>query len=327
MEVSLVAIKVIGTGMYVPSFKVSNQKLESIVETTDEWITNRTGIHNRYIVTTENTVDLAYEAAHRAIKQSHIDSSDIGLIIVATFTPERLTPSTACLVQARLGLNDQQIIAFDLNAACSGFVYALSVAEQFLKTKTVKKALIIGAEVLSKIMDWNDRGTCVLFGDGSGAVVVEYEQNLENSFYLNSAGDEQDSLITTQIPLNHPFIPSKVHPIYLQMNGQQVFKFAITAIKETITKLLEQTNLSLDDISLIIPHQANKRIIDKVVKDLKVSSEKFFLNVSEYGNTSAASIPIALHDAIKKQRLKNGDKVMLIGFGGGLTWGGCIISI
>lgn len=327
MEVSLVAIKVIGTGMYVPSFKVSNQKLESIVETTDEWITNRTGIHNRYIVTTENTVDLAYEAAHRAIKQSHIDSSDIGLIIVATFTPERLTPSTACLVQARLGLNDQQIIAFDLNAACSGFVYALSVAEQFLKTKTVKKALIIGAEVLSKIIDWNDRGTCVLFGDGSGAVVVEYEQNLENSFYLNSAGDEQDSLITTQIPLNHPFIPSKVHPIYLQMNGQQVFKFAITAIKETITKLLEQTNLSLDDISLIIPHQANKRIIDKVVKDLKVSSEKFFLNVSEYGNTSAASIPIALHDAIKKQRLKNGDKVMLIGFGGGLTWGGCIISI
>ena len=327
MEVSLVAIKVIGTGMYVPSFKVSNQKLESIVETTDEWITNRTGIHNRYIVTTENTVDLAYEAAHRAIKQSHIDSSDIGLIIVATFTPERLTPSTACLVQARLGLNDQQIIAFDLNAACSGFVYALSVAEQFLKTKTVKKALIIGAEVLSKIMDWNDRGTCVLFGDGSGAVVVEYEQNLENSFYLNSAGDEQDSLITTQIPLNHPFIPSKVHPIYLQMNGQQVFKFAITAIKETITKLLEQTNLSLDDISLIIPHQANKRIIDKVAKDLKVSSEKFFLNVSEYGNTSAASIPIALHDAIKKQRLKNGDKVMLIGFGGGLTWGGCIISI
>lgn len=321
------AIKVIGTGMYVPSFKVSNQKLESIVETTDEWITNRTGIHNRYIVTTENTVDLAYEAAHRAIKQSHIDSSDIGLIIVATFTPERLTPSTACLVQARLGLNDQQIIAFDLNAACSGFVYALSVAEQFLKTKTVKKALIIGAEVLSKIMDWNDRGTCVLFGDGSGAVVVEYEQDLENSFYLNSAGDEQDSLITTQIPLNHPFIPSKVHPIYLQMNGQQVFKFAITAIKETITKLLEQTNLSLDDISLIIPHQANKRIIDKVVKDLKVSSEKFFLNVSEYGNTSAASIPIALHDAIKKQRLKNGDKVMLIGFGGGLTWGGCIISI
>lgn len=327
MEVSLVAIKVIGTGMYVPSFKVSNQKLESIVETTDEWITNRTGIHNRYIVTTENTVDLAYEAANRAIKQSHIDSSDIGLIIVATFTPERLTPSTACLVQARLGLNDQQIIAFDLNAACCGFVYALSVAEQFLKTKTVKKALIIGAEVLSKIMDWNDRGTCVLFGDGSGAVVVEYEQNLENSFYLNSAGDEQDSLITTQIPLNHPFIPSKVHPIYLQMNGQQVFKFAITAIKETITKLLEQTNLSLDDISLIIPHQANKRIIDKVVKDLKVSSEKFFLNVSEYGNTSAASIPIALHDAIKKQRLKNGDKVMLIGFGGGLTWGGCIISI
>lgn len=320
-------IKIVGSGMYVPASTLSNQQLEAIVETTDEWISTRTGIHNRHIVTAENTVDLAYEAANRAIDQANIDPSEIGLIIVATFTPERLTPSTACLVQSRLGLNNQQIIAFDLNAACSGFVYALSVAEQFLKTQTVKKALIIGAEVLSKIMDWNDRGTCVLFGDGGGAVVVEYAEDLTNSFYLNSSGDEQDTLITTKIPLNNPFNQVEVEPIHFHMNGQQVFKFAITAIKETMIKLFEQNDLSLDDICLVIPHQANKRIIDKVVKDLKAPSEKFFLNVSEYGNTSAASIPIALHDAIKQQQVKNGDKVMLIGFGGGLTWGGCIVSI
>ena len=320
-------IKIVGSGMYVPASTLSNQQLETIVETTDEWISTRTGIHNRHIVTAENTVDLAYEAANRAIDQANIDPSEIGLIIVATFTPERLTPSTACLVQSRLGLNNQQIIAFDLNAACSGFVYALSVAEQFLKTQTVKKALIIGAEVLSKIMDWNDRGTCVLFGDGGGAVVVEYAEDLTNSFYLNSSGDEQDTLITTKIPLNNPFNQVEVEPIHFHMNGQQVFKFAITAIKETMIKLFEQNDLSLDDICLVIPHQANKRIIDKVVKDLKAPSEKFFLNVSEYGNTSAASIPIALHDAIKQQQVKNGDKVILIGFGGGLTWGGCIVSI
>ena len=320
-------IKIVGSGMYVPASTLSNQQLEAIVETTDEWISTRTGIHNRHIVTVENTVDLAYEAANRAIDQANIDPSEIGLIIVATFTPERLTPSTACLVQSRLGLNNQQIIAFDLNAACSGFVYALSVAEQFLKTQTVKKALIIGAEVLSKIMDWNDRGTCVLFGDGGGAVVVEYAEDLTNSFYLNSSGDEQDTLITTKIPLNNPFNQVEVEPIHFHMNGQQVFKFAIMAIKETMIKLFEQNDLSLDDICLVIPHQANKRIIDKVVKDLKAPSEKFFLNVSEYGNTSAASIPIALHDAIKQQQVKNGDKVMLIGFGGGLTWGGCIVSI
>lgn len=320
-------IKILGSGLYVPSSKISNKALESIVDTTDEWITTRTGINNRYIVSTENTVDLAYEAAKRAIEHSNVDASEIGLIIVATFTPERLTPSTACLVQSRLGLNHQKMMAFDVNAACTGFVYALSVAEQFLKAKTVNKALVIGSEVLSKIMDWEDRSTCVLFGDGAGAAVVEYDDSIEDSFYLNSSGDEQGVLTTTKIPINNPLNHTEIEPIHFHMNGQQVFKFAVAAVKETATALLEQNNLSLDDISLIIPHQANKRIIDKVVKDLKVSSDQFFLNVSEYGNTSAASIPIALNDAITKQQIKNGDKIMLIGFGGGLTWGGCIVSI
>ncbi len=320
-------IKILGSGLYVPSSKISNKDLESIVDTTDEWIKTRTGISNRYIVSTENTVDLAYEAAKRAIEHSNVDSSEIGLIIVATFTPERLTPSTACLVQSRLGLNHQKMIAFDVNAACTGFVYALSVAEQFLKAKTVNKALVIGSEVLSKIMDWEDRSTCVLFGDGAGAAIVEYDDSIEKSFYLNSSGDEQGVLTTTQIPINNPLNHTEIEPIHFHMNGQQVFKFAVTAVKETATALLEQNNLSLDDISLVIPHQANKRIIDKVVKDLKASSDQFFLNVSEYGNTSAASVPIALNDAITKQQIKNGDKIMLIGFGGGLTWGGCIVSI
>lgn len=320
-------IKVLGSGSYVPMSTLSNKQLESIVETSDEWISSRTGIENRHIATTENTVELAYQSAKQAIEDANIDPTEIEMIIVATFTPEQLTPSTACLVQSRLGLNNVQIIAFDVNAACSGFVYGLTIAEQFLKASTVKKALIIGAEVLSKIMDWNDRNTCVLFGDGAGAVVVEYDATLSESFYLNSAGDERGALATTPILPINPLTDHQFEPIQFKMNGQEVFKFAIHAIKETVNQLLEQSNLEMNQINLVIPHQANKRIIDKVVKDLKVPSEQFFLNLANYGNTSAASIPIALKEAIITKRVKSGDNIMLIGFGGGLTWGGCIISL
>lgn len=324
---SLLGIKVLGSGSYVPASILSNKQLESIVETSDDWISSRTGIKNRHIASTENTVDLAYQSAKQAIEHANIDPTEIGMIIVATFTPEHLTPSTACLVQAKLGLNDIHIIAFDVNAACSGFVYGITIAHQFLKTGAIKKALIIGAEVLSKIMDWEDRNTCVLFGDGAGAVVVEYDGTSPESFYLNSAGDERGSLITTPIPLINPLTDIKNEPIHFKMNGPEVFKFAIHAIKDTINQLLEQSNLTIDEINLVIPHQANKRIIDKVVKDLKVPSEQFFLNLAHYGNTSAASIPIALKESITTGRAKSGDKIMLIGFGGGLTWGGCIISL
>lgn len=324
---SRVGIKIIGSGCAVPTSKLSNQQLESIIDTTDEWISSRTGIKNRYIVSDENTTDLAYQAAQDALENSKVDLSEIGLIIVATFTPERLTPSTASLVQAKLGLNQQQIIAFDLNAACTGFVYALSVAEQFLKAKTVKKALVIGAEVLSKIMDWNDRSTCVLFGDGAGAVVVEYHETNALSFYLNSSGDEEGALTTTKLAINNPFHQELIEPIHFYMNGSSVFKFAVTAIKDTLTTLLTENHLTLEELDLVILHQANKRIIDKVVKDLNAPSEQFFLNVSKYGNTSAASIPIALHEAIQTQIIQPTSQVMLIGFGGGLTWGGCLVTI
>lgn len=320
-------IKVLGSGSYVPASILSNKQLESIVETSDDWISSRTGIENRHIASTENTVDLAYQSAKQAIEDANIDPTEIGMIIVATFTPEHLTPSTACLVQAKLGLNDNHIIAFDVNAACSGFVYGITIAHQFLKTGAIKKALIIGAEVLSKIMNWEDRNTCVLFGDGAGAIIVEYDATSPESFYLNSSGDERGSLITTPIPLINPLTDVKNEPIHLKMNGPEVFKFAIHAIKDTVNQLLEQSNLTIDEINLVIPHQANKRIIDKVVKDLKVPSEQFFLNLAHYGNTSAASIPIALKEAITTGRAKSGDKMMLIGFGGGLTWGGCIISL
>ena len=324
---SLLGIKVLGSGSYVPASILSNKQLESIVETSDDWISSRTGIENRHIASTENTVDLAYQSAKQAIEDANIDPTEIGMIIVATFTPEHLTPSTACLVQAKLGLNDNHIIAFDVNAACSGFVYGITIAHQFLKTGAIKKALIIGAEVLSKIMNWEDRNTCVLFGDGAGAIIVEYDATSPESFYLNSSGDERGSLITTPIPLINPLTDVKNEPIHLKMNGPEVFKFAIHAIKDTVNQLLEQSNLTIDEINLVIPHQANKRIIDKVVKDLKVPSEQFFLNLAHYGNTSAASIPIALKEAITTGRAKSGDKMMLIGFGGGLTWGGCIISL
>ena len=319
-------IKILGSGYCVPAAKLNNKQIESIVDTTDEWIFTRTGISNRYIATTEDTTDLAYGAAKGAIESAAIDFDEIGLIIVATFTPEQLTPSTACLIQARLGIS-QPVIAFDMNAACTGFVYALVTAEQILKANPIKKALVIGAEVLSKIMDWNDRSTCVLFGDGAGAVVIEYDGTPSPSFYLNCKGDEEGVLGTSKFPVNNPLYQTEITPISFHMHGAAVFKFAVTAIKETIEKLLKENQLTLEDIDLIIPHQANKRIIDKVVKDLSASSEQFFLNVSEYGNTSAASIPIALNEAMNKQIVKSGDRVMLIGFGGGLTWGGCIVSI
>ncbi|MGL4338541.1 MAG: beta-ketoacyl-ACP synthase III, partial [Turicibacter sp.] len=313
----LLGIRVIGSGHYVPKTCLTNKDLEGIVQTTDDWITSRTGIHTRHIVSGEDTTDLAYAAAKKAIEAARIEPSEIDMIIVATFTPERLTPSTACMVQGRLGLNDKQMIAFDLNAACSGFAYGLGVAAQFLQTKVIKRALVIGAEVLSKVVDWEDRNTCVLFGDGSGAVVVEYDGSTNNFSYLNASGDLSLTLATSVLPLKNPLTHNEAGDITLTMNGQEVFKFAVTAIKETILNLLKQSQLSLEDIDLIIPHQANKRIIDKVVKDLKVSQDLFYLNLEKYGNTSAASIPIALDEAIKSGRAKAKNRIMLMGFGGG----------
>lgn len=308
-------LKILATGYYAPQNVLDNFDLEKIVETSDEWIQTRTGIKKRHIVDNESCSDLAFQAALKAIKE--IDKDKIGLIICATMTPDYFTPSTACIIQERLGLNNQQIMCFDLNAACSGFVYALTTAHALLANMKDKYALIIGCEELSKIVDFKDRNTCVLFGDGAGAVVVKREQGIFAS-YNNSAGNIE--------VLKAQAINKDGNEHYLTMAGQEVFKFATKAIPESINAILQQTTLTIDEIDYIVCHQANYRIIKNVYKKMKVAPEKFYMNLQEYGNTSAASIPLALGEMAKKGLLKSGDKIICVGFGGGLTWGATLIE-
>lgn len=321
-------VKIIGTGSYAPNNIFTNADLEKIVDTSDEWITSRTGIKERRICTNETTSDLAYKAALKAIENSDINREDIDLIIVATITGDNFTPAVANLVQAKLGLNDKHITAFDINAACSGFLYAMNVATQMIKTGQNKTALIIGAESLSKIIDWKDRNTCVLFGDGAGAVVIsQSDEESVQYFYTNSKGDTEDLLLSQALPLNYPDheTDNKINQ-FLVMNGREVFKFATRAIEDALKNVCINNNLDYNDIDLIVPHQANLRIVSSVAKTTGININKFFINLDKYGNTSAASIPLALDEANKNGLLKDNDNVVLVGFGGGLTWGGCLIK-
>ena len=308
-------IKVLSTGHYAPETILDNFDLEKMVETSDDWIVSRTGIKKRHISKGEDCTEMAYQAALRAIEK--IDKNKIGIIICATMTPDYFTPSTACLLQERLGLNDHEVMCFDLSAACSGFVYALTVAQALLKNNKDKYALVVGSEELSKIIDFTDRNTCVLFGDGAGAVVVSQGDGLFAS-YCNSAGNIG--------ALKAPAINNKEDNHYLTMAGQEVFKFAVKVIPESINAILEKTGLEFDDIAYVVCHQANYRIIKNVYKKMKAEPEKFYMNLQEYGNTSAASIPLALGEMNAKGMLKSGDKIICVGFGGGLTWGATLIE-
>lgn len=310
-------IKILSTGHYVPNHKVSNDDLANIVDTNDEWITSRTGIKNRYLSIDENTSELAYQAAKKAIEKANIDTKKIRYIIVATFTPDDYTPSTACLVQKKLGLNEQEIMAFDINAACSGFVYALTIIKELIKED--EYGLVIGSEVISKIVNWQDRSTCVLFGDGAGAVLVEGSQ--KHLFYSYQSSNGNDEALYC-----HGRSFQQRQEGYLAMNGKDVFKFAIEAIPKSIQKVLTQSQLSLEDIDHIVCHQANFRIISHVYKKLKIDANKFYINLDEYGNTSAASIPIALSEMNEKGLLKEKQKVICVGFGSGLTWGAVLLE-
>ena len=308
-------LKILSTGYYAPQQVLDNFDLEKMVETSDEWIVSRTGIKRRHIAKAESCVDLGYQAALKAIK--NIDKSKIGLIICATMTPDYFTPSNACLIQEKLGLNDQEVMCFDLNAACSGFVYALTVAQALLQNLGDKYALVIGSEKISKMIDFNDRNTCVLFGDGAGALVISNGEGIFAS-YSNSAGNLD--------ALNAPAINEVSENHFLTMAGQEVFKFAVKVIPESINAVLKKSNLTLDDVAYVVCHQANYRIIKNVYKKLKSSEDKFYMNLQEYGNTSAASIPLALAEMDEKQMLKPGDKIICVGFGGGLTWGATLIE-
>ncbi len=307
-------IKILSTGKALADKVLTNDDLSLMVDTSDEWIYSRTGIKQRYVVENKTTLDLAYEASIDALKA--MDKNKIRLIIVATITPDYSTPSTACLLQAKLGLNGQEVMAFDINAACSGFVYAMQVGSSLLKDG--EQALIIGAESLSKIVDFKDRNTCVLFGDGAGAVVIEKSLNHPLMYhYAKSIGDDQGVLYAK----NDNDKLGK-----LQMDGRQVFRFAVDALEQGVKKVLTQANMDISEIDLIIPHQANSRIIDYTTKKLGVSADKFFVNLEKYGNTSAASVPLALAEANEQNLLKPKMKVILVGFGAGFTYGSTLIE-
>lgn len=299
-------IEIVSTGYAKIEKTLDNQQLEKMVETSNEWIVSRTGILKRHL-SDKSSASLAIKAAKEATKNQ--DLSQLALIIVATMTPENNTPSNACLVQQALGLNHQQMICFDINVACSGYVYALKVAQSLLQDN--QYGLVIGSEQLSSIVDYQDRNTCILFGDGAAATLIKKSNKLFYS-YLDSAGNE-DVLYAKRND-------------YLKMKGQDVFKFAIKAIPLSMDQVLNQAKMSLDDIDYVICHQANERIIKHVYKKYQCSNKKFYMNLQEYGNTSAASIPLALAKMNEEGLLRKGMKIILVGFGGGLTWGAILME-
>ena len=319
-------VSIIGVGSYVPEKVVSNDELSKLVDTSDEWISTRTGIKQRRISEGETTSDMATKAALRALEDSGVSAEEIDLIIVATITPDNFTPATACEVQARIGAVNAS--AFDISAACSGYIYAMNVATQFIKTGQNKTALVIASEVMSKILDWNDRSTCVLFGDGAGAAVLK-KSNAKGiiSIYAGSDGRQGEALKCPATAVDNPYVKEKnIVNSVITMDGREVFKFAGRIIVDSIAKVLEGTDYTLEDIKYIVPHQANLRIIDYAAKKLGLKENKFYVNIHDYANTSAASIAIALDEMVKDGLLNAGDKIIAVGFGGGLTWGAVLIE-
>ncbi|AEM73220.1 beta-ketoacyl-ACP synthase III [Caldicellulosiruptor acetigenus] len=322
-------VKILSTGRFVPEKILFNYDLEKMVETSDEWITQRTGIKERRIVDGRtSTTDLAVQAARNAMQKAGISPDEIDLVIVATVTPEMFFPSTACLVQKELKLKNA--FAFDISAACSGFIYGMAVATQFIQNGFCKTALVIGAEALSKITNWADRSTCVLFGDGAGAAILtaSSEEGILG-FELGSDGENGLLLYCHAFGLSDlSYSQFKDMPNFrkIYMDGNEVYKFAVKIMPYAVEKVLEKVGLSSSDIDVFIPHQANIRIIESAAKRLKIPMEKVFVNLHKYGNTSAASIPIALDEAIEEGRIKKGDRIVLVGFGGGLTWASCAVK-
>lgn len=318
------AAKIIGTGSGLPEHIVTNDFLSTIVDTNDEWIRERTGIRERRISKNETTSNLAAKAARQALEDAGISNIEIDLIIVATFTPDSQMPSTACLVQQEI--EAVNAVCFDIGAACTGFVYALSCAYAYIQAGMCKNALVIGAETISKTIDWTDRGTCVLFGDGAGAVIIQEDKNSKMTFVQGSDGSKGDVLTCSGRSLNNLLTKIEEENSFITMDGQEVFKFAVKKVPECIEQLLEKTNTNREDVKYFCLHQANKRIISSVAKRLKQPEEKFPMNLDKYGNTSAASIPILLDELYRSNQIKHGDKLVISGFGGGLTWGAALIE-
>jgi 3-oxoacyl-[acyl-carrier-protein] synthase-3 len=305
-----------GVGSALPKRRVTNEELSLTVDTTDEWIVERTGIRNRYIASDgETTATLATEAARQALDHAGIEATDIGLIVLATATPDQTFPSTATKVQAALGIND--CIAFDVHAVCTGFLYALSVADSMLRSGSAAKALVIGAETFSRILDWEDRATCVLFGDGAGALVLSFEESDSGilSTRLHADGRHNDLLFVDGGPSTTGTVGK------LRMKGREVFRHAVVNLASVMNEVLEGAGLSADDVDWVVPHQANARILEATAKKLGLPAEKVVVTVDRHANTSAASVPLAFDTAIRDGRIKRGDVIVLEAMGGGFTWG------
>ncbi len=315
--------QIIGTGGYLPEKILTNVELEKIVDTSHQWIVERTGIHQRHIAAADETsLTMAENAARIAMAAADIAPADIGMIIVATTTPEKIFPSTACLLQQRLGIAGCP--AFDLNSiACAGFVYALSIADQFIRQGAIKNALVIGSEVMSKVVDWSDRTIAVLFGDGAGAVILGAKDEPGIlSTHLHADGTHKDVLFLNNTIGKPTDLDTE---LYVQMNGKQLFKLSVNILGQLFDETLAANNLQKSDIDWLVPHQANIRIIEAMAKKLDLPMERVAITLNEQGNTSAASIPLALDKAVRDKRIKRGDMLMLEGFGGGLAWGSALI--
>ena len=331
----MLGIKIKGTGMYVPEKIVSNDDFAGIVETSDEWIKTRTGMSERHISEGQPTWYMGTKAVEDAIKKSGIDASDIGLIICTSATADYYTPSMSCIIQREIGATEAMTI--DANCACAGFVYGFDMARRYLATdESIKYAVVVASENLTKITDYSDRSTCVLFGDGSAACILELSQNSLYTSHLGADGTGAKYLFARSIRPDNAFMPNqrKEYPDgfsegnghYLYQNGKEVYKFAIKALPDAVNKAAEKINFNIQDINVIVPHQANIRIIETAVDKLGVPMDRFVINLEKYGNTSSASIPIALNEAIETGKIKRGDTVCLVGFGAGLTYGAVIFE-
>lgn len=322
---SLKRSKILGTGMYLPEKRLTNADLEKMVDTTDEWIVTRSGIKERRIAEPDQAVsDLAVPAARMALKNANVSPEQIGCVILASFTPDRTISATACIIQHKLGCKNAG--AFDIEVACSGFIYATTLGRSLIESGVCEYVLVVGADILSKVIDFTDRNTCVLFGDGAGAVVLGPAASEDEGIFdvligADGGGSEHITIPAggTQMPTTVKTVEDRLH--FVKINGKEVFKFSTKIVGDMIEQVLTRNNLKLEDVKLIIPHQANIRIIESAAKRFNCPLDKFYINLDRYGNTVAGTIPIGLHEALGEGKINKGDIVLLVGFGGGLTWG------
>lgn len=326
------SIVIAGTGSYVPSKIVSNKDIEKVLDTSDEWIFERSGIRARRIAAAgESTSDMALQAALRALEAANLKAQEIDLVVLTTISPDMLFPSTACILQGKLGIRNN-IPCFDLEAACSGFVYGIEVATRMMQSGMYKHALVVSAEKMSGMVDWKDRSTCVLFGDGAGAVVLSASDEKDTGVLGSVLGADGSDTEILYMPAGGASQPPTKETVeaglhYVKMNGKELFKRAVQIMREKALEVLDLCKVGVGDVALLIPHQANARIIESVTKKIQIPEDKVYVNIADYANTSSASIPIALDEVVRSGRVKKGDNVLLVAFGAGLTWGATLIKI